>query len=141
MAAAMAMGLAQAPAFAAEPPSVPETLKLEQKPGGPAIGAPKIFFNKVGGQIDCDYVSYELRFGIELKYDGPLPPDAVEALKKLQVRPEGSASFRPEHRWRQCRGRCDKCGRRRRPSVVISTTTTRQRHRVHRRLPALAGGP
>ena len=84
MAAAMAMGLAQTPAFAAEPPSVPETLKLEQKPGGPAIGAPKIFFNKVGGQIDCDYVSYELRFGIELKYDGPLPPDAVEALKKLK---------------------------------------------------------
>ncbi len=85
MAAAMAMGLAQVPAFAAEPPaSIPEVLKLERKPGGPTIGAPKIFFSKVGGQIDCDYVTYELRFGIELKYDGPLPPDAVEALKKLK---------------------------------------------------------
>lgn len=85
IAAAMALGLAQAPAFAAEPlASIPEVLKLEKKPGGPTIGDPKIFFSKAGGQIDCDYVSYELRFGIELKNDGPLPPDAVEALKKLK---------------------------------------------------------
>jgi Domain of unknown function DUF11 len=86
MAAAMALGLAQAPAFAAEPAaSVPEMLKLEKKPGGPVtVGDPKVFFNKVGGQIDCDYVNYELRFGIELKSDRPLPPEAVEALKKLK---------------------------------------------------------
>jgi hypothetical protein len=85
MAAAMAMGLAQAPAFSAEPAaSIPEMLKLEKKPGVHTIGDPEIFFSKTGGQIDCDYVSYELHFGIELKYDGPLPPDAVEALKKLK---------------------------------------------------------
>ena len=102
MAAAMAMGLAQAPAFAAEPlASIPEVLKLERKPGGPVtVGDPKIFFNKTGGQIDCDYVSYELRFGIELKYDGPLPQDAVEALKKLRFDlkdqlPSAKTSFRP----------------------------------------------
>jgi hypothetical protein len=85
MAAAMTLGLNLAPANAQEPlTSLPEVLKLEKKPGGPTVDEPKIFFSKVGGQIDCDFVSYELRFGIELKSDGPLPPEAVDALKKLK---------------------------------------------------------
>ena len=85
MAAAMAFGLAQPPASAAEHlVSIPEVLKLEKKPGEPTVGAPKIFFSKVGGQIDCDYVNYELRFGIELKYDGPLPPDAFLPVSSLK---------------------------------------------------------
>ncbi len=125
MAAAMAMGMAQAPAFAAEPmASVPEMLKLEKKPGGPTIGSPKIFFSKVGGQIDCDFVSYELRFGIELKNDGPLPPDAVLALSKLKFDLKDQLPSGLSIVAASVTGDVTDAGGGGAPNVTISTTTT-----------------
>ncbi len=100
MAAAMAMGLAQAPALAAETAtpllkpvpaaeklvqSLPEVMQLEEAPGGPPAVDPKIFFTKTGGQIDCDYVVYKLHFEFKVTTLQLSNPAYVEGLKKLRL--------------------------------------------------------
>jgi hypothetical protein len=92
MAAAMAMGIGQAPAFAAslampeksnsqlEAPVIKIAGELQnafkglgsQKPGleepgeeQPEANPPRVIFQKTGVQIDCDYVVYKIRFGIK----------------------------------------------------------------------------
>lgn len=125
MAAAMTLGLNLAPAHAQEPlTSLPEVLKLEKKPGGPTVDEPKIFFSKVGGQIDCDFVSYELRFGIQLKSDGPLPPEAVDALKKLKFDLKDQLPSGLSIVGASVTGDVTDAGGAGAPSVTISTTTT-----------------
>ena len=107
MAAAMALGLNQAPASVGlalaagetaeiATPALPSASKLEEtlkklkpqaKPGeggAPPAEESGVLFHKTGAQIDCDYVVYKIRFGFKAPagtFDNPLVAAELKAVR------------------------------------------------------------